>query len=366
MDAPAQTAPTRQDTRMTAQGRTLSYVEAVREATDLEMARDPAVILFGLDVDDPKAIQGTTRGLAEKYGPGRVFGTPLSEDAMTGVAVGMALAGLRPIHVHIRMDFLMLAMNQLVNVAAKSRYMSGGRVAVPLVVRSMIGKSWGQGAQHSQGLYSFFMHVPGLKVVAPSTPHDAKGCLIAAVRDDNPVLYVEHRLLHFRHGPVPEGLYTVPPGKARVVAPGEDVTLVGISAMQVECQAARHYLAGVGIRAEVIDPIWLSPLDVETIAESAEKTGRLLVVDNGWVTCGAGAEIVAQVAERLAAVRDLRVKRLGFAPVTCPTAPNLEELFYPNARTIAAAARDLVEGRPTGWLPAENPDLCHLEFKGPF
>src|SRR6516164_430536 len=184
--------------------RTLSYVEAVREATDQEMARDAAVVVFGLDVDDPKAIQGTTRGLVEKYGAGRVFGTPLSEDAMTGAAIGMALAGLRPIHVHIRMDFLMLAMNQLVNVAAKSRYMYGGQVSLPLVVRSMIGKSWGQGAQHSQGLHGMFMHVPGLKVVAPSTPYDAKGCLAAAVRDDDPVLFVEHRLLHFQHGPVPE------------------------------------------------------------------------------------------------------------------------------------------------------------------
>jgi hypothetical protein len=160
--------------------RTLSYVEAIREATDLEMGRDPSVILFGLDVDDPKAIQGTARGLVEKYGSERVFGTPLSEDAMTGAAVGMALAGLRPIHVHIRMDFLLLAMNQLVNVAAKTRSMYGGRANVPLVVRSMIGKSWGQGAQHSQGLHSLFMHVPGLKVVAPATPYDAKGCLAAA------------------------------------------------------------------------------------------------------------------------------------------------------------------------------------------
>src|SRR5437868_15482588 len=170
--------------------RTLSYVDAVREAADQEMARDPSVIVFGLDVDDPKAIQGTTRGLQEKYGPGRVFGTPLSEDAMTGAAIGMALAGLRPIHVHIRMDFLMLAMNQLVNVAAKSRYMFGGRAALPLVIRAMIGKSWGQGAQHSQGLYSFFMHVPGIKVAAPATPFDAKGCLSAAVREHTPVLYV--------------------------------------------------------------------------------------------------------------------------------------------------------------------------------
>src|SRR6202035_5879002 len=160
---------------------------------------------------------------------------------------GMALAGLRPIHVHIRMDFLMLAMNQLVNVAAKTRYMYGGQVSVPMVVRAMIGKSWGQGAQHSQGLHSFFMHVPGLKVVAPSTPYDAKGCLIAAVRDDNPVLYVEHRMLHFQHGPVPAEPYTVLPGKSRVTATGEDLTLVGISCMQTECLRARRYLEDVGI-----------------------------------------------------------------------------------------------------------------------
>jgi acetoin:2,6-dichlorophenolindophenol oxidoreductase subunit beta len=346
--------------------RTLSYVEAVREATDQEMARDPSVVLFGLDVDDPKAIQGTTRGLVDRYGPRRVFGTPLSEDAMTGAAVGMALAGLRPIHVHIRMDFLLLAMNQLVNVAAKSRSMYGGRVGVPLVVRSMIGKSWGQGAQHSQGLHSLFMHVPGLKVVAPATPYDAKGCLSAAVRDDDPVLYVEHRLTHFLKGPVPEAPYVVAPGKARVTAAGEDVTLVGISWMQTECLRARHYLQDVGVRAEVIDPIWLSPLDMDTITASVEKTGRLVVVDTGWLCCGAAAEIVAAVAERLQGVRDLRLKRLGFAPTTCPTAPTLEELFYPNARTIAAAARDLVEGEPTGWLPDERPDLRTFEFKGPF
>jgi pyruvate/2-oxoglutarate/acetoin dehydrogenase E1 component len=346
--------------------RTLSYVEAIREATDQEMARDRSVILFGLDVDDPRAIQGTTRGLVAKYGPERVFGTPLSEDAMTGAAVGMALAGLRPIHVHIRMDFLMLAMNQLVNVAAKSRYMYGGRVHLPLVVRAMIGKSWGQGAQHSQGLHSFFMHVPGLKVVAPATPHDAKGCLAAAVRDDDPVLYVEHRLLHFQEGPVPAEPYTVGPGRARITVAGEDVTLVGISYMQTECLRARRYLEEVGVRAEVIDPIWLSPLDIDTIADSVERTGRLLVVDTAWTNCGASAEIVARVAERLQGVRDLRLQRLGFAPVTCPTTPVLEELFYPNGRTIAAAARDLVEGVATGWLPAERADLRQIEFKGPF
>jgi pyruvate/2-oxoglutarate/acetoin dehydrogenase E1 component len=346
--------------------RTLSYVEAVREAQDLEMERDSAVILFGLDVDDPKAIQGTTRGLLEKYGHERVFGTPLAEDAMTGVALGMAYAGLRPIHVHIRMDFVLLGMNQLVNMAAKSRYMYGGQVSAPMVVRSMIGKSWGQGAQHSQGLYSFFMHVPGLKVVAPTTPYDAKGALISAIRDDDPVMYVEHRILHFQKGPVPEGSYTVGPGHARVTAPGAHVTLVGISYMQIECLRAREYLREVGVDAEVIDPIWLSPLDVETILASARRTGRLLVVDNGWTTCGAAAEIVARVVEQLGPEERLRVRRMGFAPVTCPTSPTLEEHFYPNGRTIASAAYDLVRGQAQGWMPAEREDLKQVGFKGPF
>jgi pyruvate/2-oxoglutarate/acetoin dehydrogenase E1 component len=346
--------------------RTLSFVDAVREGAEQEMARDESVVVFGLDVDDPKAIQGTTRGLVEKFGPERVFGTPLSEDAMTGAAIGMALAGMRPIHVHIRMDFLLLAMNQLINVAAKSRSMFGGRANVPMVVRAMIGKSWGQGAQHSQGLHSMFMHVPGIKVVAPSTPYDAKGCLAAAVRDNDPVLYVEHRLLHFQKGPVPEAAYTVQPGKARITQPGDDVTLVGISYMQMECLRAAKYLERVGIAAEVIDPIWLSPLDIDTICKSVERTGRLIVVDTAWTNCGAAAEIVAQVAERLQGVRDIRMKRMGFAPTTCPTTPVLENLFYPNARTIAASAADMVEEEATGWIPDERPELQCIEFKGPF
>ena len=346
--------------------RLLSYVDAIREATDQEMERDPSVVVFGLDVDDPKAIQGTTRGLVEKYGPERVFGTPLSEDGMTGVAIGMAFAGLRPIHIHIRMDFLLLAMNQLINVAAKSRYMYGGQLQVPVVIRSMIGKSWGQGAQHSQGLYSFFMHVPGLKVVAPTTPYDAKGCLIYAIRDNDPVMYVEHRILHFEKGPVPEISYTVAPGKARITAEGDDVTLIGISHMQLECLRARYYLESVGIHAEVIDPIWLSPMDTETIAESARKTGRLCVVDNGWTTCGAGGEIIARVLESLQGKRELRVRRMGFAPTTCPPTPTLEGLYYPNARTIASAAYSLVKGDDSQWLPGERKDLQEIEFRGPF
>ena len=279
--------------------RELTYAEAIHEATEGEMARDPSVIVLGLGVDDFRGIYGTTKGLSEKFGGERVFDTPLSEDAMTGVAIGAALGGLRPIHVHIRMDFLLLAMNQLVNMAAKMRYMFGGALSVPLVVRAIIGRSWGQGAQHSQGLHAMFMHVPGLKVVAPTTPYDAKGCLTTAIRDDDPVIFVEHRLVHALRGPVPGGEYTVPFGRARVLAPGGDVTVVGISHMVVECLRAARHLEGTGIAAEVIDPITLSPLDTDTIVQSVRKTGRLLVVDTAWLCCGAGAEIVTRVVERL-------------------------------------------------------------------
>lgn len=346
-------------------GRVLRYVDALCEAVAQEMERDPRVFLFGLDVDDHKAIQGSTRGLVERFGPERVFGTPLSEDAMTGVAIGAAMAGLRPVHVHIRVDFLMLCMNQLVNMAAKAHYMYGGSVKVPMVVRSMIGKSWGQGAQHSQGLHSLFMHIPGLKVVAPSNAYDAKGCLIAAIRDDNPVIVVEHRLLYFTDAYVPEEPFTVGPGQSRVLTHGDEATVVGISNMVMECLRAQELLAAEGIHIEVIDPIWLSPLDAETILQSAERTGRLLVVDNAWLNCGASAEIIARVAER--ASRPIQISRMGFAPTPCPPSPTLEQEFYPNASTIAIRLDRMI--RPgSRWAP--DPEKAQLayqaRFRGPF
>jgi pyruvate/2-oxoglutarate/acetoin dehydrogenase E1 component len=265
------------------------------------------------------------------------------------------------------MDFLLLCMNQLVNLAAKSRYMYGGQVSVPLVVRGIIGKSWGQGAQHSQGLYPFFMHVPGLKVTAPSTPHDAKGALIEAIRDDNPVIFVEHRLLHALEGHVPAEPYTVPFGRGRVLARGDDVTIVAISYMVVEALRARVHLERVGIGAEVIDPVSLSPLDTETIEASVRRTGRLVVVDCDWVACGAGAEIVARVIEQVQGDREVRVRRLGFQPVVCPTTRPLEDLFYPSARGIAAEAYALVQGtKPDAWTPEDDGTPAVSEFKGPF
>ena len=349
-------------------GRVLKYVDALREAVDQEMTRDEKVFVMGLDVDDHKALQGSTRGLLQKFGPDRIFTTPLAEDAMTGAAIGAAMAGLRPIHVHIRMDFLMLSMNQLINMAAKAHYMYGGNIKVPLVVRSIIGKSWGQGPQHSQGLYSTFMHFPGLKVVAPSNAHDAKGCMLSAIRDDNPVMFVEHRLLYPTEAFVPEEQFELPPGKSRVAMPGDDVTLVGISNMVVECLRARELLADAGISAEVIDPIWLSPLDTDTIIKSVKKTRRLIVVDNGWTMCGAGSEIAARVAEALGPEGKFQVERMGFAPTICPTSPSIEEQFYPNPARIAQAAHKMVKPKAGEWTP--DPERAVLayqrQFRGPF
>jgi pyruvate/2-oxoglutarate/acetoin dehydrogenase E1 component len=345
--------------------RVQTYVDALREGVAQEMDSDPSVFLFGLDVDDHKGIQGSTRGLQERFGKDRVFNTPLSEDAMTGVAIGAAMAGMRPIHVHIRMDFLMLCMNQLVNMASKAHYMYGGHVNVPMVVRCMIGKSWGQGAQHSQGLHSLFMHIPGLKVVAPSNAHDAKGCMIAAIRDNNPVVFVEHRLLYYSEAYVPAESYTVEPGKSRVITQGNDITVVGVSNMVLECLRAHEILADEGVQVEVIDPIWLSPLDAETIVASVERTGKLLVVDNAWLNCGASAEIVARVAERVS--RPIQIARMGFAPTSCPPSPTLEHEFYPNPATIARRIHEMVRpGVP--WQPDE--ERCKLayqvQFRGPF
>jgi pyruvate dehydrogenase E1 component beta subunit len=347
--------------------RLLTYADALREAVQQEMQRDERVFLFGLDVDDHKAIQGSTRGLVDDFGADRVFGTPLSEDAMTGIAIGAAMAGMRPVHVHIRMDFLMLCMNQLINIAAKSRYMYDGQVQVPLVVRCMIGKSWGQGAQHSQGLHAMFMHVPGLKVVAPSNAYDAKGCLIAAIRDNNPVIFVEHRLLYSTDAFVPEQSYEVAFGKARVVASGDAITIVGISNMLVECMRAHELLADIDINAEVIDPISLVPLDIETIVQSVRRTGRLLVVDNAWTNCGASAEIVARVAERMSN-KPVQFQRMGYAPTTCPTTPVLEQEFYPDPAKIAQAAFAMVKPGAPAWQPdPEHAKLAYqAKFRGPF
>jgi pyruvate/2-oxoglutarate/acetoin dehydrogenase E1 component len=345
--------------------RELSYAQALHEAVAQEMELDPSVFVFGLGVDDVKGMYGTTKGLDKRFGANRNFDTPLSEDAMTGVAIGAALAGLRPIHVHQRMDFLLLCMNQLINVAAKTSYTFGGDFNVPMVVRSIIGRSWGQGAQHSQAFHSYFMHVPGIKVVAPVTPYDAKGCMINAIRDNNPVIFVEHRMLYGNTGIVPENQYVVPFGKARLLTNGKDLTIVAISHMVVEAVRASHLLNEKGITVDIIDPVSLTPIDIETILTSVQKTRRLLVVDNGWVCAGAAAEIVAQISERLNGIIGVEIKRMGFAPTPCPTTKPLETLYYPNSQTIAAKVHHMVSGE-TDWTPSISESKEIAEFRGPF
>jgi pyruvate dehydrogenase E1 component beta subunit len=330
------------------------------------MESDNRVFIMGQGVDDPKGTVGTTIGLHQEFGAKRSFDVPVAEDGMLGVAIGAALAGLRPINVHIRLDFMLLCMNQLVNMAAKSHYMFGGSIHIPLVIRVAIGRSWGQGSQHSQALHSYFMHVPGLKVVAPTLAIDAKGAIIASIRDDNPVIFIEHRMLYSLKEEVLERPYASKVGKARLVRKGSDITIVGISHMLIESLRAHKLLENQGISAEVIDPIWLSPLDIDTIVTSVNKTGHLLVVDTAWLPCGAGAEISMQVIEKLQGRRKIKVERAGFAFAPCPTTKPLENIFYPNSSTIAIQAYGMVYPDSESWLPAEEEAYEIANFKGPF
>ncbi|HLD76656.1 MAG TPA: thiamine pyrophosphate-dependent enzyme, partial [Rickettsiales bacterium] len=342
----------------------IRYVDAIAQGCEQEMKRDDKVFVFGLDVDDHKKIQGSTAGL-EKFGAQRLFGTPLSEDAMTGVAVGAAMYGYRPIHVHIRMDFMTLAANQLINMAAKAHYMYNGALSVPMVVRAMIGRSWGQGAQHSQALHAIFAHIPGLRVVAPSNAYDAKGCMIAAIRDNNPVVFMEHRLLCNMESYVPQESYELEIGKGRVVKEGSDVTIVAISHMNIEAVRAAKYLETIGIKAEIIDPIWINPFDIELIKKSVAKTGKLLIVDNGWVEFGVSAEISSRVLEEFQKDKMSvpKIARMGFAQTTCPTTKSLEDLFYPNPKTIADKICEMLAKNKIDWtkISFENKELA--EFK---
>ena len=346
--------------------RFLTYAEAIREGISQEMDRDDSVFVLGQGVDDPKGTLGTTIDLHKDFGKDRSFDVPLAEDGILGVAIGAALAGLRPINVHIRFDFLLLCMNQLINMAAKSYYMFGGSENIPLVLRAPIGRSWGQGAQHSQALHSFFMHVPGLKVVAPSFPSDAKGAMIAAIRDDNPVVFIEHRMLYSLNEHVSSEPYASEEGKARILREGSDITIVAISHMVVESLRAHKHLEKIGISAEIIDPIWLSPLDIDSIVASVEKTERLLVVDNAWLSCGASSEICLQVIERLQLLKKIQVERLGYADTPCPTTKSLEIMFYPNPSIIASKAYSMIHPNKKSWSPSVKESEEVANFKGPF
>ena len=341
-----------------------TFCQALNEAIHQEMERDPAVFVYGVGVPDQQMF-GSTAGVLERFGPERCFDTPIAEEAMTGFGLGAALNGLRPIHLHIRMDFLLLATNQLINMFSSYAYGSGGTLKVPMVIRAMVGRGFGQGYQHSKSLHALFAHIPGLKVVLPTTPQDAKGLLIAAIRDDNPVVFIEHRWLYWATGDVPEEPYAIPLGEASVLREGTDVTVVATSWLNVEALHAAQILERRGVSIEIIDPRTIAPLDEATIVTSVQKTGRCLVADNDWVFCGFSAEVAACVAERCFGSLHGPVRRLGFAPTPCPTVRVLENAFYPNAATIVRTIEDMLHLSPTD-LSSEDFYSHERRFKGPF
>lgn len=351
--------------------RQIKYVEAIREATELALAEDPRVIVIGEGVPDPKGIFGTTLGLQEKFGPERVLDMPLSEDGMTGVAIGAALNGLRPILTHQRLDFALLSMNQIVNNAAKWHYMFSGQQPVPLVIRMVVGMGWGQGAQHAQALHAWFAHVPGLKVVLPATPADAKGLLLASIADENPVIFIEHRWLHNTFGEVAEGQFTVLPGRGRVARPGEDITIVAVSYMLIEALRAAEKLQAMGVSAEVIDIRTARPLDFELIQSSVKKTRRLLVADIGWRFNGLAAEIITAITESCFKALAAPPQRIALPDYPTPTSPALTKRYYPRAGEIARTvcrmleltSAEIAEGCDIESVPHDVPDP---NFTGPF
>jgi len=355
----------------TSESRQLKVNEALHEALDMALARDDRVYLMGLGVPDPKGIFGTTVGLAERYGTGRVLDMPTAENGMTGIAIGSALVGMRPVMVHQRIDFATLAVEQIVNQAAKWRYTFGGQHSVPLVIRLIVGRGWGQGPQHSQSLQSWFAHVPGLKVVMPVTPYDAKGLMLASIEDDDPVVFIEHRWLHQLHGPVPESYYTTPIGPATRLREGDDVTIAATSYMAVEAMRAAEALGRGGIQADVLAVTTLRPLDSSAIVESVRRTGHLVVADTSWRRVGFGAELVAVVAEEAHDALRSAPRRVGTLDTPVPTTAALARFSYPRAPDLVKDVAAVLGADPAPLLELLDADPAHLDvpdssFTGPF
>ncbi len=325
--------------------REITYVEAVREALRQAMSADERVFVIGEDIGVYGGAFGATAGLAQEFGEQRVIDTPISEAGIAGACVGAALTGMRPVGEIQFMDFVTLSMEQLVLQAAKIRFMFGGKASVPMVLRMPGGSGTGAAAQHSESLENWFVHVPGLKVVMPSSPYDAKGLLLAAIQDDNPVIVVEHKLLYKTKGHVPEEMYTVPLGESRVVREGRDLTIVATSVMVQRAQEAAALLAQEGIEVAIIDPRTLNPLDSRPIVESVKRTGRALVVHEAVKTGGFGGEIVAAIVESEAfAYLEAPIRRLAGLDVPIPYNRTLERHAVPQVESIVAEARMLVRG----------------------
>ena len=351
-------------------GRELKYFQAIREATDQCLDMDTSVYLIGLGVPDPKGVFGTTSGLQEKYGVHRVMDMPTSENGMTGIAIGSALVGMRPIMVHQRIDFAILAMEQIVNQAAKWHYMFGGKMSVPMVIRMIIGRGWGQGPQHSQSLQSWFAHVPGLRVIMPTTPYDMKGLMVSSIEDNNPVICIEHRWLYNITGYVPKKIYRVPLGKARVMKEGEDLTIVAMSHMSLEALRAAELLEKEGLSIEVIDLRSLRPLDMPTVLESVSKTGHLLVADTSWKTGGFAGEIVARVTEEAFGSLKAAPQRIALPDCPTPTSPSLANIFYSRTSDIVESIRKVLGCKKDfPVMRIETPEYLDIpdpSFVGPF
>ena len=318
--------------------RRLSMAEAVREALAQEMRRDDRVFVMGEDVAEAGTPFKVLSGLVQEFGPERVMDTPISEPGFTGIGLGAALTGMRPVVDIMFGDFLFLALDQIANQAAKVHYMSGGKLKAPIVIRTTMGATRRSAAQHSQSLHALVRHIPGLKVALPSTPYDAKGLMKTAIRDDNPVVIFEDKMMYTVKGPVPEDDYTIPFGQADVKRSGEDITLVATSSMVYVALAAADLLAKEGISAEVIDPRTTVPLDVETLVGSAMKTGHAIVIDEGYQSYGVTAEIASVISDGAFYQLDAPVKRMGAMDVPIPFSPALEDLTVPTAEKVAELA----------------------------
>lgn len=350
----------------------ITFAEAIREALDQAMAADNSVFVIGEGVPDPKGIFGTTTGLRDKYGAQRILDMPLSENGMTGVCIGAAIQGMRPVMVHQRIDFTLLALDQLVNNAAKWSYMFNGQMNVPLVVRAIVGRGWGQGPQHSQSLQATFAHIPGLRVVMPATPYDAKGLLLAAITDNSPVMFIEHRWLHGIRDHVPETPYFLPLDTARTLRQGDDVTIVAFSYMAIEALRAAKYLAAHNIDAEIISMHAVNPLDMDTVHASVKRTGKLLIADCAARTAGVAAEITARVCELSFSFLHCPPRRISLPDHPVPTSPALANQCYsgPGAlirETLALLDCSYMFDAVAATLPIDNtPDIPNHDFMGPF
>ena len=355
-------------------GREISFGAALQEALQQSMQANPDVMVIGEGVPDPKAIFNTTAGLQAKFGTDRVCDMPLAENGMTGVCIGLALRGLRPVLVHQRIDFSLLSVDQLINNAAKWHYVFNGQASVPLVVRVLIGRGWGQGPQHAQSLQALFAHIPGLKVVLPTTPFDAKGMLICAIEDNNPVLFIEHRWLHPLRGVVPQEMFRVPLDKARVVRQGIHLTVAAFSHMTIEALYAAKVLDAFGILVEVVDMRCARPMDLEPVVTSVKTTGHLMVLDTGWASCGVSAELVARVTEKAFYALKKPPLRITLPDHPAPTAWYLTDDYYPDAENIIQGALSLLDPEKT--LPVvemcqqvrrtTHRDIPNPAFTGPF